>query len=98
MDLVFPALALLLLIGVVILWRKTKRASVLLQLVAASILFVVIWLELLAQFLAIVCGRTEFLDALRTSTYMSVQWGAFVISGFGFPIGYLWYAISHKRI
>jgi hypothetical protein len=98
MDLVFPTLTLLLLIGAVILWRKTKRLSVLLQLFAASVLFVVIWLELLAQFLAIVCGRTEFLDALRTSTYMSVQWVAFVISGFAFPIGYICYAITHKRI
>jgi hypothetical protein len=98
MDLASLSFAVLLLVGAAILWRRTKRASSLLQLIACSVFFVVIGLEQVAQFLAIVCGRTEFLDALRTSSYASVQWVAFVISAVGFPIGYTWYAITHKRI
>jgi hypothetical protein len=98
MDLILPGMTLLLLIGAIILWRKTKRASALLQLFAASVLFLFIWLELIAQFLAIVCHRTQLLDALRGSRVQTVGWIALLISGFAFLVGYIWYAVAHKRI
>ncbi len=98
MDPIFPLVTLLLVVGAVLLWRKTNRASALLQLIACSFLFAVMWLELLAQFLSIVAGRSELLDALRSSRAQSVQWIALLIGGFGFPIGYVWHAITCKRI
>jgi hypothetical protein len=98
MDLIPPAITLLLLVGAIILWRRTKRASALLQLFAASGLFLFMWLELIAQFLAIVCHRTQLLDALRGSHVQTAEWIVLLISGFAFPVGYLWYALTQERI
>ena len=98
MDPVFSVVTLLLLVGAAILWRRTNRISALFQLIACSVFFVAVWLEQLAQLLFIVGGHTQLLEVLRNSRVQIVQLIALLISGFVFPIGYIWYAITAKRI
>ena len=91
------ALAATMVAASIILWVKTRRVSVLLQLIASCVVFI----SGVASTLAIVLVRfdhPEMYHTLRTYRADLVINSALGLGIFMFAIGYLSYALGHKRI
>jgi hypothetical protein len=96
-DIVLPTIFGVLVVSAAILWAKTKRASVLLQLIASSVIFVMLAIEQLASRL-ITAGKPQLFDFIRGSHVEPAGQFALIVGFVLFPVGYLWYALSQKRI
>lgn len=96
-DLPVPVACLILFIGSVVLWAKTKQAVVLVQLIACSFVLFTVALETLANYL-IKAGNPALFEAMHRPHVQVGGQIAVVISFIAFPVGYLWYAITQKRI
>ncbi len=96
-SLLLIAFGLALLGGATALWVKTRRVTVLLQLIASLIIFLACATHGLTLYLAGV-GRYTLLDTLRTSRADIVINIALAIGILLFSFTYLLYALGHKRI
>jgi uncharacterized membrane protein len=97
LDILIPAILLALVVGSAILWRKTKRLSVLLQLIAFALSFGLVAVNSVAKCLSHV-GRFGLVDAIHKPTAVSVTLFLFGISFAAFSAGYIWYAVTRERI
>ena len=91
------ALAAMLVAASTILWLRTRRVSVLLQLIASCVVFV----SGTPGTLAIVLVRFDYpglYHTLRTSRADLVINSALALGILLFAVGYLSYALGHKRI
>jgi hypothetical protein len=87
----------ILLASAVVLWIKTKRLAALLQLIAAAALFFSCGAEGLAMLVADI-GYPYLIDAIRSSGALVVMDCVLALGVLIYSIGYLWYALSEKRI
>jgi hypothetical protein len=98
MEMIPLLVTLLLVIGATILWRRTGRASALVQLIAVSVLFLLACVDDLGRFLLITGGHDALIEALHTRQAESFASLASYLSSLAFLIGYIWHAISCRRI
>jgi hypothetical protein len=96
-NIVMPIIFGVLVVSAAVLWTKTKRASVLLQLIASSVILLMLFVEKLANHL-MTTGRPQLFDFIRGSHVESAGQIVLIVSFVLFPAGYLWYALSQKRI
>jgi hypothetical protein len=89
-----PFIFLCLVVGAAVLWKKTKRAAVLLQLIASSLIFVLLAVESLAHYLVSI-GKSQLLDVIYGPHVQPVGQIAFLVAFVVFTVGYLWYALFH---
>ena len=95
-----PVLWLLcIVVGALLLWRRTKHIAALAQFVAAAGFFVCIFVDWLREFSAPPPFDTSWFAKLVWSSHLS-DFGfiVMIICVLVFPIAYLWYAITQKRI
>jgi hypothetical protein len=96
-EVLLPVVFLILVVGAAILWAKTRRAAVLLQLIGFSLAFLLQLVQSLANCL-MKFGESALYDATNTESWRGVSQIGFLVIVIAFPAGYLWYALSHKRI
>src|SRR3954447_16082149 len=89
-----PLIFLCLVVGAAVLWKKTRHTAALLQLIASSLIFVLLAVESLAHYL-VSAGKSELLGVIYGPHVQPVGQIAFLIAFVVFPVGYLWYALSH---
>ncbi len=93
-DLFAPGLLMLCIaIGGALLWRRTRRSSVLVQLVAASLLFADWGLTEIFRALDPNAGPATFFWSERIQTVRHIIVSLALVA---FPISYLWYALTEK--
>src|SRR5437660_625011 len=97
LDIVLPTIFGILVVSAAVLWAKTKRTSVLLQLIASFVILVMLAIEQLAKHL-MTAGKPQLFDFIRGSHVESAGQIVLIVSFVLFPVGYLWYALSQKRI
>jgi uncharacterized SAM-binding protein YcdF (DUF218 family) len=96
-DYVLPFVFLILVIGSGMLWAKTRRSAVLLQLIASSLICLLFAAERLAYHL-MRWGKPALLDAIYSSPIYPIAQVLFILSYVVFSVGYLYYALAQKRI
>ena len=95
--LLLPLFMLTFVIGAAVLWARTKRFAALVQCIACSLIFLFLLADLVA-FHLMPTGKPELLDFMRDPNVRRVGEVVLIICLFGFPGGYLWYALREKRI
>src|SRR4051794_6381174 len=85
-----------LLIGAGVIWLRTKRLPVLIQLISSGLLVAMISLEALARYMYD-HEKTGPWQFLRWSSVELVEQIVVIIALVGFPAGYLWHAFTEKR-
>lgn len=96
-EFVLPTIFVMLVVGSGVLWAKTRRAAVLLQLIASSLICLLFAAEQVARHLM----RSEepaLWNAMHRSPIEPIGQAAFILSFVAFPVGYLCYALTKKRI
>jgi hypothetical protein len=96
-EILLPVVLLILVVGAAILWTKTRGMAVLLQLIAFSLAFLLQLVQSLAHYL-MKFGKSALFDVTNTESWRGVAQIGFLIILITLPVGYLWYALSHKRI
>ena len=84
-------------LGAAILWMRTKRFAVLLQLIACSVAFLLLSAEPAGQFLQRT-GSEQLIFFIHRPDVVQVTVAVLVICMILFPVGYLWYALHKKSI
>ena len=92
-----PFLVLMLAAGAAILWATTKRFAALIQLIASSVVVLLLGVEELARHLS-QTGRPEFWQWIRNPSIEAAGQIAIVISLIAFPVAYIWHALNERRI
>lgn len=96
-SLLLPIIFLIFVVGSSVLWARTRRAAALVQLIACSVILMSLAVEKLADYL-MRAGKPELFDAIHSSPVLLISQLALLVSFVVFPIGYLWHALSQKRI
>jgi cbb3-type cytochrome oxidase subunit 3 len=96
-DVAPSALLLCIVAGAALLWRRTRRASSLAQLVASVLLFVGFGLDQLRWRSVTPYDHSAYADVMRSAP-IHIAMSAWPIGFVVFAIGYLWYALTQKRI
>ena len=96
-EVLVPVAFLVLLAGTIVLWMRTKRGAVFVQLIASSLVCLFLGLETLARCLD-GAGRSHLYDFIRRPEVQTIGQIALVIGFVAFPVGFLWYALTSKRI
>src|SRR6266536_6606933 len=92
---VLPIFFLIVLVGAVVLWSKTRQAAALMQMIACSVIVALIAVDQVADYL-MRADKPQLWDAIHRS---DVQLGgqiAFIICFIALPVGYLWYALTRE--
>ncbi len=92
-----PFLLLTLLVGAAILWTRTKRCAALIQLIACSIVSVLVAVDQLAFYLDS-ASRSGLLQLIRNPHVELVGQILIIASFVTFPGAYIWYVVRQKRI
>ena len=95
-EFLIPLVLLILVIAAAVLWRRTRQAAVLLQLIALSVTFLIELIQFIADQL-MKFGKAALFDIIITDWRRAVAHIGFLFVLFMFPAGYLWYALSRKR-
>jgi hypothetical protein len=96
-DYVLPIFFLVVLVGAVVLWSKTRQAAALMQVIACSVIVALIAVEQVANYL-MRAEKPQLWDSIhRPDVQLSGQI-AFIICFIALPVGYLWYALIRERI
>ena len=96
-EFLVPLALLVLVVAAAVLWRRTRRASVLLQLVWLSLAFFLQLVQFLGNQL-MKFGKSALYDITITESWRAVSQIGFLIILLAFPAGYLWYALRRERI
>ncbi len=81
-----------------VLWRRTRRASSLAQFIASVLLFAGFALYHFRRWYVTPYDHSAYADAMRSEPMRISTDIAQFIGMVVFAIGYLWYALTHKRI
>ncbi|PYI92772.1 MAG: hypothetical protein DME97_08075 [Verrucomicrobia bacterium] len=93
---VLPFFFLVALVGAAVLWTKTRRAAALVQMIACLVIFLILALEQVAEYL-MRAAKPQLLNFINGA---DMQFGGqilLIICFVALPIGYLWYALTQKR-
>jgi hypothetical protein len=96
-EFLVPLVLLVLVVAAAVFWGRTRRAPVLLQLMALSLAFFLQLVEFLASQL-MKFGKSALYDITITESWRAVSQIGFFMILLTFPAGYLWYALTRERI
>ena len=97
-DIARAAAVCLLVIGADFLWRRTRRASTLSQLVGAGLVLLGTLLEQIRWLFVLPADQSAFASVMRSEQMHIVTFSVLVVGVVTFLSGYFWFAFSRERI
>ena len=97
LGIILPLLFVLLTTGAAVLSRRTRRVPAVVQFVACFIILVTLLVEHAANYLMRV-EKPQLFDLIHRSDVLLGSQIVLIICFLAFPVSYLWYALTQKRI